>query len=255
MGSEVIHIYIGLSKVEFSIHKQLLLSAGHIFADMFPPGRKPNERVTLGKEDPQVFKLFVEYLYTKTIPHVHGSMASHANEQRLHDLCQLYAFSDKFRLEVKICNKIMDAIQDGFLFLEKLPELPLVAAVYQQTIHGSKLRNFCIASLLFSIPTQDDAKPDVIARFLADDKDALRDFVRAVKGLDILGRDPRIRDCQGESGCVECLGDSERLKDKHGAWPCQFHNHSVSRASRVKTDAESPATDLDAEEGCYLWGA
>ena len=254
MGSEVIRIYIGLSKVEFSIHKQLLLSAGHIFADMFPPGRKPTERVTLGKEDPKVFKLFVEYLYTKTIPHVNSSMSLQANQQRLHDLCQLYAFSDKFRLEVKICNKIMDAIQDGFLFLDKLPDLPLVAAVYQHTINGSKLRKFCIASLLFSMPGQEDIKPDAIARFLGDDKDALRDFVRAVKGMDTLGRDPRIRDCQGESGCVECHDDAERLKDKHGTWPCQFHNHSIPRVSRVKTDAESPVSGVDAEEGCYLWG-
>ena len=83
MGSEIVHLYVGSNKVEFTIHRQLLLGAGHIFSEMFPPERKPTERVTLGKEEPRVFKLFVEYLYTKTIPGVHRGMGLQANKARL----------------------------------------------------------------------------------------------------------------------------------------------------------------------------
>jgi hypothetical protein len=36
MGSKVIRIYIGIGKDEFSIYKQLLLSAGHIFSALLP---------------------------------------------------------------------------------------------------------------------------------------------------------------------------------------------------------------------------
>jgi hypothetical protein len=255
MGSEIVHLYVGSNKVEFTIHRQLLLGAGHIFSEMFPPERKPTERVTLGKEEPRVFKLFVEYLYTKTIPGVHRGMGLQANTQRLHDLCQLYAFSDKFQIDPIISNKIIDAIQDAFLFLEKLPDLPLVSAVYLNTPCGSKLRQFCIASLLFAMPSRGDLHPDNLSVFLAENKEALWDFIYALKSLDSLGRDPRVRDCQGESGCVECLGDNEKLKDKQGAWPCQYHIHSFSPGPRVKFEKELAATIVDGEEACYLWGA
>jgi hypothetical protein len=255
MGSEVVRTYIGIGKVEFSIHKQLLLSAGHIFSEMFPPGRKSTERVTLGKEDPHIFKLFVEYLYTKTVPRVHGGMNAQASAKRLHDLCQLYAFSDKFQLEFTICNKIMDTIQDSFYFLGTLPDISLVNAVYQNTPNGSKLREFCISSLLYCMPSREDVNPDILAGFLVDNREALRDFVHSVKRLDVVGRDPRIRDCQGERGCIECAIDTERLKDKHGTWPCQYHIHSLSQSSRVKIEGELPGSGVDADEGCYLWGA
>lgn len=254
MGSEIVRLYVGFHKVEFAIHKQLLLSAGHIFSDMFPPERKPTERVNLCKEEPRVFKLFVEYLYTKAIPGVHRGMNMQANTQRLHDLCQLYAFSDKFQIEPVISNKIMDAIQDGFLYLEKLPDITLATAVYLNTPNGSKLRQFCIASLLFAMPSRGDLHQDMLAIFLAENREALLDFIYTLKSLDSLGRDPRIRDCQGEIGCVECLGDVEKLKDTQGAWPCQYHIHSFSPGPRIKFERELTGTGADAEEGCYLWG-
>lgn len=257
MGSEIVRIYVGLGKAEFAIHKQLLLDAGPIFADMFPPSRKPTDRVILGKEDPQVFKLFVEYLYTKAVPRVQGVMNAQYNDQRLQYLCKLYAFCDKFQVEAQIRNKVIDAIQDGFLLMCTLPDIQLIKSIYQHTMAGSKLRNFCVACLFYSIFTQENVNLQTVTRFLSDTKEALHEFVGAVKHLGLLGRDPRIRDCQGERGCAECLGDTERLRDKHGSWPCQFHIHSSSKPLQAASDGAPPGggSNVDAEEGCYLWGA
>jgi hypothetical protein len=251
MGSEVVCIYIGLGKAEFSIHKQLLLSAGQIF--------KASERVTLGKEDPAVFKLFVEFLYTNNVPNVHPSMSAPANDERLANLCKLYAFANKFRVVNRIANRIMDAIQDGFRFVNKLPDLHLVRTVYEHTMPGSKLRAFCIASILHALPARGDGvRPEAVTGFLGANKDALREFVLAVRRVELLGRDPRVRDCEGARGCVECrAGERDRL----GSWPCRFHVHAGSGKRVVKREGsdggvDSPSSsvrgDEDVEE-CYLW--
>lgn len=248
MGSEVVRIFVGESKVEFTVHKQLLLTAGRIFSDMFPPGRKPSERVTLGREDPEVFKLFIEYLYTKNVPQVLAGMTSQASSKRLRDLCQLYAFADKFQLEIRFCNRIMDAIQDGYLSLDKLPGIDLIKEIYLNTPVTSKLRQFGIASLLYSMSSsREDLHADVVAVFIAANGDALLDFVHTVKALDLVGRDPRVRDCQGSEGCVECQAGGERAKTKHGTWPCQYHIHCLSKPPAFMGDYR------EADEGCYLW--
>lgn len=268
MGSEVVRIYIGLGKAEFSIHKQLLLSAGQIFSDMFPPTRKACERVTLGKEEPAVFKLFVEYLYTNIVPNVQPSMSAQANNERLANICKLYAFGLKFRVANRISNRFMDAIQDGFRFVDKLPDLPLVRTIYEHTMPGAKIRAFCIAGILYALPVRgggDAIRPEAVTSFLGTNKEALREFVLAVRRVDLMGRDPRIRDCQGASGCVECRdSDRERVRDRPGSWLCRFHIHLGNLKRVVKSDADGEAASPSspssiaggsgaAEEACYLW--
>jgi hypothetical protein len=254
MGSEVVRIYIGVDKVEFTVHKQLLLASGSIFSDMFPADRKPTERVTLGMEEPEVFKLFIEYLYTKAMPRAHAAAPAAANAQRFRDLCQLYAFTDKFQLDVHVCNRAMDAVQDAFLAAGLLPDPPLVDAVYELTPVGSKLREFCAAGLLFAVRTGDAREDDALMEFLGENREALRDFVRAVRYVDGVERDPRIRDCQGEVGCVECLGDAERLAGKHGVWPCQYHIHPLPKVKQedASEDGKGVAEGVDSEF-CHLW--
>src|SRR4051812_25501019 len=103
MGSQVVSLYVGPDKTEFSIHLNLLVSTGPIFADMFRAAKKPTERVTIATESPAALKLFVEYLYTKTVPKVKANMSEIAKGERMRDLCRLYAFVDKFNLNTVVC--------------------------------------------------------------------------------------------------------------------------------------------------------
>jgi hypothetical protein len=250
MGSEVVSIYIGQGKRKFTVHKKLLLGAGQIFSDMFPVGRKATERVTLGKEEPEIFKLFVEYLYTKIIPRLHNGISVDANAQRIRDLCQLYAFLDKFQLDVKICNKVMDTIQDGFYFLDTLPDTDLITVIYEHTAPTSKLRRFCTATLVFGLRMQHGTvKEDMLVALLSGNKDILRDFARSIVDMEDL--DPRIRDCGGDLNCTECLPDPDRVKDKPvGSWPCKYH---IQNSPQIKSEDASGERVVSHEEICYLW--
>lgn len=243
MGSEIVRIYIGPDKTDFTIHKALLLASGSIFSDMFTPERQPGERVMLGMEEPETFKLFIEYLYTKTIPRAPYIL----------DHCRLYAFTDKFRLDVLVCNRAMDAVQDAFLAIDTLPDADIVDAVYELTPVGSKLRGFCIAGLVFALQTgrygEDGHSWEELVGLLVGNMEVLMDFVKAVAAGDGVVRDPRIRDCQGDGDCVECGGDPERLAGKHGVWPCQYHIHL---APKIKKEDESEEGE-EAGALCHLW--
>lgn len=130
MGSEVIAIVVGEKDTIFNIHKNLIRATSAFFYDMFRVDPTPGLRFALKEIDVAVFKLFIEFLYTKRVPAVSPSMTPQSQALRTKQLCQLYAFADQFHLNFEIRNKIMDRIQDGFLVMDKFPEPGLVRGMY-----------------------------------------------------------------------------------------------------------------------------
>jgi hypothetical protein len=110
----------------FNIHKNLIRRTSAYFFDMYKTEPPAGRRFALNDEDPQVFKLFVEFLYTQRVPAVSTTMSDGARALRTKQLCQLYAFADRFQVQFEIRNRIMDKIQDGFAVLDKFPEPGLV---------------------------------------------------------------------------------------------------------------------------------
>jgi hypothetical protein len=130
MGSEIVAIYVGAGKNKqpFSVHKKLITATGPFFVDLFNVSTSQGRPVALAAENPAPFKLFVEFIYTKRVPGVRPAVgpARMAQVARLKDLCQLYAFADRYKLHNVVRNKVMDSIQDGFITLQLLPEAGLV---------------------------------------------------------------------------------------------------------------------------------
>jgi hypothetical protein len=102
MGSDMITFYVGKDNAPFSVHKNLICAAGKPFASFFGTVLEPGERYAFEDESPAILKLFIEYLYTKRIPTVHVHALPIAKSLRLKDLCQLYAFAEKYRLENEV---------------------------------------------------------------------------------------------------------------------------------------------------------
>ena len=93
--------------------------------------------------------------YTKEVPVATVAMTSLQQSNRLRDLCQLFVFAEKFYLPHTLTNKILDAIQDGFLLARRLPDAGLVRAVYKHTPEYSKLRQFFAHCLVFGIRSEE----------------------------------------------------------------------------------------------------
>jgi hypothetical protein len=249
MGSEMVTLYVGQKQEPFSVHKNLICSTGKFFDEFLNVSRPAGQRIVLAAETPAVFKLFIEYLYTKSIPCVRQHINRLAQAQRLKDLCQLYAFADRFKLENIIRNKIMDSIQDGFCIMSKLPEGGLVKAIYEHTQVGSKLREFSTHSLVYNLRSADYISDGSLGTLLKENEDIMDDFLSAVQALEVPDRDPRIRDCRGEEGCAECAGHPDRMQSLVGVWPCAFHIHRVTQGKSDGNTEESEVVD----KGCYLW--
>lgn len=104
MGSDMVTVVVGKDKVPFSVHKNLIVATSSVFAQVFSTPLKATEQITFTPDQPAAFKLFVEYLYTKRIPTVLPNASLTAQSARLRDLCQLYAFADRYALNNEVCS-------------------------------------------------------------------------------------------------------------------------------------------------------
>lgn len=116
MGSELVTVYVGQEHQPFSVHKNLIAATGAQFNEMFNSNFIANQRITFEETGTAAFKLFIEYLYGKRIPKVssHPSAAADSRGNRLRDLCQLYAFIEKYELENEV-NLLDFALHFGIL--------------------------------------------------------------------------------------------------------------------------------------------
>lgn len=73
----------------------MLRELGGHFAKMC--AESPNGgKVIFNMEDPEVFKLLIDYAYTNDIPYVSVRANAHDKAQQLRHLVQFYALADKF---------------------------------------------------------------------------------------------------------------------------------------------------------------
>jgi len=154
----------------------------------------------------------------------------------------------------------MDKIQDGFISIGKIPEPPLVQAIYENTRPSSQLRKFCAASLVYHLRSPDYIDNGNLQTLMTENRECMDDFMEAVRKL-VPNQDPRVRDCQSSENCAECAGNGKRSEGKDGVWPCFFHLHkeiTINGGSEgFKVEENSGATGEEGsqstQEGCYLW--
>ena len=98
---------------------------------------------------------------------------------RLRELCQLSAFSEKFYLSNRFSNKVLDAIQDGFLLCDQLPEVGLIYSIYTHSNKSSKLRQFISHCLIYGVRIGFENYEN-IGEFLQENGDVLADFSKSI---------------------------------------------------------------------------
>ncbi len=69
MGSEILTLLIGeqSNAVQYTVHKNLLRDCGGMFTEMCD-NTAPGATVAFKAENPEVFNLFITYLYSDKVP-------------------------------------------------------------------------------------------------------------------------------------------------------------------------------------------
>jgi hypothetical protein len=94
-------IFVGDSKTEYTVHKQILIEVCPFFTKCFGLGmaESATNKVNLPEEEAEIFDHFVEWVYYKTVP-----TATHSTA---HDLIRAYVMADKFGMPIWQ-NRLMD---------------------------------------------------------------------------------------------------------------------------------------------------
>ena len=247
MGLDIVVIGVGKIPTHFALHKNLVVRTGEKIAALINQPLEPGKITVLSAEDPAVFKLFIDYMYSRKVPAVTPAMHRAVQGARTSHLCQLYCFLAKFDANADIRNQTIDRIQDAFALMDALPEPRLIPLIYQHTATDSPLRQLCVTSMLYYLNSQKYISNAVVVE-LMQDRQFASDFLNAVRLSKIENRnmaaDPRIRHCGQDEKCAECAGDFSKLKGKEGTPPCYFHVHpQVKDGAGVKYPS------------CYLWKA
>jgi hypothetical protein len=208
------------------VHKALLLNSGDKFEEMIEFVQQLNSGViNFGQNvDSKTFKQFISYLYTKQILTFNPYDTFAAKVTVIKDMVQLFAFAETYDVRTDFRNKLVDIVQDGFLAINSISKTGIISNIYKTTQPNSKLRKFASFFLLNYLRSPDYTDDESLNTFLGNNKDALDDFVEAVRFFEP-GRDPRVRDCGGDPKCIECYHNPRYLDGKVGVHPCQFHTH------------------------------
>jgi len=104
MGSEMIVVLVGPDKQKIGIHKNLLCATSPSFASAIDAVLAERMQISFNTESPTMFKLFVEFLYTKQVPRVRANADPIVQANRLKDLCQMYIFTEKYSMNHEVCR-------------------------------------------------------------------------------------------------------------------------------------------------------
>jgi hypothetical protein len=134
MGNEVVIISIGGKEQRVTtVHKGLLLRDAPALCANITASDGPVSYLQLPDDDFTAIKLFMECIYSRSVPGVTASMDHATRGLRMKELARLYCFCEKHHVNFQVRNKVMDAIQDGFRLLGRAPPPVFVEEIYKNT--------------------------------------------------------------------------------------------------------------------------
>ncbi|KAF2234753.1 hypothetical protein EV356DRAFT_514890 [Viridothelium virens] len=148
--SDPITVLVGPEAQRFVIHENALRSKSRFFeAALSKPWAEARERrVTLPDDDPEVFKLYVQWLYTDRI-HCSTPLSSNRNGWDFIDemdlIIKAYCLGEKLQ-DVSF----KDSLVDSFIALRSLekdmwlPHLPITKFLWENTPKGSSMRRLVV---------------------------------------------------------------------------------------------------------------
>jgi hypothetical protein len=152
---------------------------------MFNGGFKESSTqfATLPEDDPVVFDIFVQWLYSSTI---HVLKLASAFDQDLYDLLfDVHYFALKY-VVIELADRAVTRILEVLNGFNRLPSPTQWAAVYRKTAKGSKLRLLMTRSAVFVLICEaEDVKGGFTKTEFSDvfeaDKDFLLDVLTAIR--------------------------------------------------------------------------
>ncbi|CAG8955128.1 hypothetical protein HYFRA_00007143 [Hymenoscyphus fraxineus] len=137
LGKDTITLFVGPTREEFTIHKQLICALP-FFRAAFEGGFVERDgKMDLPEETPEIISLFVGWIYQ-------GKIESIYTQSHVNNLFYLYLFAEKI-CEIRLMDMTIDAIQDISLACDAKLEPKTFFDVCQNTPINSNIMDFCIA--------------------------------------------------------------------------------------------------------------
>lgn len=209
---EMVDILVGPRKQSFRVHKNRLCSRAPVFRKILNGSFKEAKEqcAELPEDDPEVFSMFLEWLYSQRIARL-GKSAPDSTSSLDH--IKLYCFAEKYCL-----SDLMDfAVSALFAFLVDatcLPILTTIQYVYEHTASGSPIRPFMIQVLQYVAIHKSDSgywKTDDLCNMMIGCRELTMDYLQLVRETNgVYIHNPRKLD------------------------PCLFHVHGEKEVCSVK---------------------
>ncbi|KAI9876477.1 MAG: hypothetical protein M1830_006433 [Pleopsidium flavum] len=178
----IVNVIVGSEKRNFGIHKDLLKHHSTYFDAALTGTFKESQEglVLLPEDSPDVFELFVNWLYTQAF---FWGKEDTEDLMTWRNLVQLYVFAD-LRGVSTLKNLVIDAISGGYL--QKITYRPYdlmheVPWIYQNTVKTSPLRRLLVDWFVwdtFPIERLIPIKDDLNIEYVLDVAQGLQDRVR-----------------------------------------------------------------------------
>jgi len=223
LGSELVKIYVGPQRKEFTIHKELICSTFEFCRAVFQGEFKEAKEgvIYLPEDGPGGFSLFVIWVFRSTLPTLKIRNKCHVD-----DLYDLYFLAQKVMLP-ELCDRAIDRIQDLSLELDLLPDKDRVLKIYEKTPPVLGLRHFGISCITFKFLNQ-QVQDNIETINLS------RDFFRESREicmensdifdcfLPVLLENQKLLDTPTDSPEDPRLRNNEDREDR-----CFYHHHNV----------------------------
>jgi len=237
MGNEIVHIFVGSDKKQFTIHKRLLCTHSNFFEKAFNGGFKEatEDKMDLPDDDPLIFNALVEWLYSHKR---HRTIKNTSYLEGVDSLINLYIFGEKIGCN-GLKNASMDELQDwldnGDISLLKLSQ---ISQIFENTLSTTDpIRRFCAAIISFDIMYTHSYPTSELHAFFLKVPDALRAYLDFTRDFEKVG--------------IRAMGGDPRQRWEHAKFrQCYFHSHDLEEECDTTITYPRDDDDLDVDI-CY----
>ncbi len=285
LGTEIVTVFVGSKRKEFSVHKKLLCAASSVFReslDVIPTGLSSSsaQQLWLENEASEMFELFLLWLYQRrafatfleeairsvspgAVFPPYPTLQNDTTRQALHwNLVRLHVFASMADIPA-LQDAAMDAIQDMYLRCDWEATPRLIKYLYEscERDHSVRLRKWAAAMVAWQLHGIDRSQVtaaqfqklfDAHEDFVDDYNNHLQKLVQSKANIMIKNpqlRLPRnkLRSEERFFGFRQCSFHSHRSTIGEGICPLT-QVHSPSKPSpwmRTKEDLDSDDSDAD----------
>jgi hypothetical protein len=137
LGNEIVILYVGEQRKQFTVHKKLLCDRCEYFSKAFRGNFQEAGKgeMYLPEDHPAVVASLIDYLYRGALPEA-------TNDDGYSLLVCLFFLAEKLCMTVLI-DRVCDAIRFRNIPLKSVPTPQSIKMIYSNSREGSTLRKYC----------------------------------------------------------------------------------------------------------------